>query len=108
MMNVSEIQQRFNQIEKTINQAAEMCLSDSSVPKDIKDWVEKIDSETDQVNAVLETQDENRIMQCVDDLEEMGDHAKDAIQRAPNVKESVRMAVLKVHRELSDLKHQLH
>lgn len=108
MMNVNEIQQRFNHIENTISQAAEMCLSDASVPKELKDWVEKMDMESDQVKQILQTKDEDRILQCVDDLEEIGDHAKDACQRASNVKDSVRQAVLLAHRELSDLKHQLH
>lgn len=108
MMNVNEIQQRFSQITQTINHAAEVCLSDSSVPKDLKDWVEKLDSEADQVNMILQTKDEARILQSVDDLEEIGDHARDVCRSAPNLKDAVRDAVMQAHRELSELKHQLH
>lgn len=108
MMNVSEIQQRFSQIEYAINLAAEVCLSDYGVPQDVKNWVEKFNSETDHVNMILETQDKARIRQSVSDMEEIGDRVNAACQRAPLVTESVRMAVLQAHRELAELKQQLH
>jgi len=56
----------------------------------------------------MESKDENRIRQWVDDLEQVGDRAEQACQRATKVDAKVKSAVTSVHAELSDLKKQLH
>ena len=52
--------------------------------------------------------DEDTVRRCVDDLEQPGDRAKDACQRADNVDDKLKSAVMQAHLELSDSKHQLH
>jgi hypothetical protein len=108
MMQANELQQRFDHIEQSIHQAARACELASGVPMDVKDCVQKMDQQTGQARQTLQSQDENRIMRCVDELEQMGDRAKDACERAGQVDRQLRDAVMQVHRELSDLKHQLH
>ena len=56
----------------------------------------------------MESKDENRMRQWIDDLEQTGDRAEQACQRATNVNAKVKSAVTSVHAELSDLKKQLH
>jgi hypothetical protein len=53
-------------------------------------------------------QDEQRIVQCVDDLEQLGDRAMAACRRADSVDPQLKTAVQQAHAELSSLKHQLH
>ena len=108
MMNTSDIKQRFTHIEKSVMQAEQACKSVAGVPKDLKDSIHKLGTETDLAKQVLQSQDETRIRKCVDQLEMVGDQARDACQRAANLDDSLKNAVMQVHRELSDLKLQLH
>jgi len=56
----------------------------------------------------MESQDEERIRQCVDQLEELSDEAEKAAERANNVDDQVKDAIMQAHSELSSLKQQLH
>jgi DNA-binding ferritin-like protein len=109
MMRANEIQQRLNHIESTIHQVAERCRSINTLPMDLKDSIQQLDQRAVQTHSMLErSQDENQMMQCVDDLEELGDRAKEACEHSSNVDRDLREAIMQAHRELSDLKHQLH
>lgn len=108
MMQVNEIKQRFNNIDRSIEQATKACQADTNVPQEVKDCVQQLDQQSDQFKQVLQSQDENRIRQSVDNLEQIGDRAEQALQRASNVNNQVKSAVTQVHQELSDLKQQLH
>ncbi|WP_019140629.1 hypothetical protein [Noviherbaspirillum massiliense] len=108
MLSPNEVQQRFSHVENTIHQAAQACQSASGVPMDLKDCIQQLDQKTTQAKSMMQSQDENQIRQCVDDLEQLGDRAKDACERAGNVQNDLKTAVMQAHRELSDLKHQLH
>lgn len=108
MLQENEIRQRFRNIEQTIHHAADACAHTSGVPMDLKDCIQQMDQRSSQAGEVMQSSDQDRMMQCVDELEEMGDRAKDACERAGNVNPELRDAVMQAHRELSDLKHQLH
>ncbi|HJV52998.1 MAG TPA: hypothetical protein VJ652_16135 [Noviherbaspirillum sp.] len=108
MLRANEIQQRFNQVENTIHHAVECCQSATSLPMDLKDSIQQLDQRAMQARSLIQSQDENQIRQCIDDLEELGDRAKDACESSGNVDGELRSAVMQAHRELSDLKHQLH
>lgn len=109
MMQANEVRQRFNQIEQTIHQATEACQRSDSVSGDLKKSIQQLDQRSEKAREELkQTEDENSIRQCVDELEELGDRAKSACESAGNVDEQLKNAVLQAHQELSDLKHQLH
>lgn len=108
MLQANEIKQRFTQVENSIHHAAQCCQSATGVPMDVKDSVQQLDQKTTQAKQMMQSQDENQIRQCIDDLEQLGDRAKDACEQAGNVDGELKSAVMQAHRELSDLKHQLH
>lgn len=108
MMRANEIQQRFSQVENTIHHAVECCQSATNLPMDLKDSIQQLDQRTMQARNMIQSQDENQIRQCIDDLEELGDRAKDACEHSPNLDGELKSAVMQAHRELSELKHQLH
>lgn len=109
MMQSTEIRNRFNHIEQTIHEAAQACQSATALPMDLKDCIQQMDQRSEQVrNIIQQSPDENRIRQCVDDLEQLGDRAKAACEQATNIDDTLRTAIMQAHRELSDLKHQLH
>ncbi len=108
MMQTNEIRQRFNNIEQTIHQAADACARAEGVPMDLKDCVQKMDQRSRQVKQEMQSADESRMTQCIDELEQMGDRARDACQSAGNVNPELRQAVTRMHDELSQLKRQMH
>jgi len=108
MMQSSEIQQRFNSIEQAIGQAAQTCFNEASTPPQLKDCIQKLDRQSSMAREVIQSQDESRIRQCVDDMEMLGDEAKRVCKTDAHVTPRVKEAVIKVHDALSALKHQLH
>lgn len=108
MMQINEIQQRFNNVERVIDQMTQACRSDTNMPQDLRDCVQQLDQETDRTKQVLQSQDQKRIVECVDNLEQLSDRTEQAVERASNLDDNIRNAVMQAHRELSSLKHQLH
>lgn len=108
MLQSSEIQSRFTSIQQAIGRASQTLQSDPGTPPQLRDCIQKLDRESSKAQQVIQSQDENRIRQCVDDLEQLGDEAKAVCRSQASVTPQVAEAVRKVHDELSDLKHQLH
>jgi HPt (histidine-containing phosphotransfer) domain-containing protein len=107
MLQAREIQQRFTQIQQTIQQAEQACRS-GDAPDDLKNCIEKMARESQQASQVMQSQDQQRMVECVDNLESMGDEAKRLSRSAAQMSPQLESAVTKVHSELSNLKHQLH
>ena len=107
MLQAREIQQRFSHIQQTINEAEQACRS-GDAPDDLKNCIEKMARESQQASQVMQSNDQQRMVECVDSLESMGDEAKRISRSAPVMSPQVESAVTKVHAELSNLKHQLH
>lgn len=108
MLQASEIQKRFTHLEQTINQASQACHADMTLPKDLMNWVDELDKECRSAKKIMASRDEDRIRQCVDDLERIGDRAERACEGSSSVDAKVKSAVATMHTELSDLKKQLH
>jgi hypothetical protein len=75
----------------------------------LKNSIQKLDQRSSQVREELQqAQNEDKVIQCVDELEELGDNAKAACEKGGNVDQQLKQAVMQAHEELSNLKHQLH
>lgn len=107
MLQPSQIQQRFSQVQQVINQAEEVCRNDQSVPSEIRDCIQKLAHETDRAQSVMQSNDQSDIIRCIDDLEAIGDEAK-RVCTSTRPSPQVQSVVVRVHDELSNLKHQLH
>ncbi len=109
-MRADEVRQRFNQIEQTIHQASQACeRAGAGVPMDLKNSIQQLDQQSSQARQQLQSaEDEQSIIQCVDQLEELGDRAKAACEKGGNVDQQLKQAVMQAHEELRQLKHQLH
>ena len=108
MLQANEIQQRFSSIEQAIGQATQACQSASNAPPQLKDCIDRLGRQSGAARQVLQSSDQQRIVQCVDDLEMIGDEAKRVCRTQGQVEPRLQEAVTRVHDELSDLKHQLH
>ncbi len=110
MMQADEVRQRFSQIEQTIRQASQACeRAGTGVPMDLKNCIQQLDSQSSQARQQLQQAgDQQSIIDCVDQLEELGDQAKAACENQTGVDQQLKNAVMQAHQELSQLKHQLH
>ncbi|WP_087739623.1 hypothetical protein [Paraburkholderia piptadeniae] len=108
MLQASEIQKRFTHLQQTVSDASRTCHADKTIPADLMNWMDELDKECKSAKKIMSTNDEDRIRQCVDDLERIGDRAERACQKAGSLDTRVKDAVSSMHSELSDLKRQLH
>ena len=108
MLQASEIQTRFTHLQQTVSEASRMCHGDATLPKDLMTWMDELDKECKSATKAVSSKDEDRIRQCVDDLERIGDRAERACQQAGGLDAKIKDAVTSMHSELSDLKRQLH
>lgn len=108
MLQANEIQQRISHIQQTIDQAEQACRSSADTPPELKACIQKLAQESKQADQVIKSNDQARIIECVDRLEDMGDDAKRISRSEAHISPQVETAVTKVHAELSDLKHKLH
>lgn len=108
MMQAKDIQQRFTRVEQAIGQAARTCSNEQGVSPKLKHAIEELDRQCHQAETMIQSQDEMRIRQCVDDLESLGDEAKRACSQDMGAPRELKEAVTRAHDELSNLKHQLH
>jgi phosphate uptake regulator len=108
MLQASEIQKRFTHLQQTVSEASRTCHADSAAPNDLMNWMDELEKECQSAMKVMATSDEERMRQCIEDLERIGDRAERACEQANSVTESTRDAITSMHSELSDLKRQLH
>lgn len=108
MLQANEIQQRFTHIQQTIKEAEQACQQSQDAPNEIRDVIEKLSRQSQQAQSVVQGSDQQRTVQCIDDLESIGDEAKRVSRSLPQMPAHLEAAVTRVHAELSDLKHQLH
>jgi len=95
--------------QQCVQQATQACQSDQSAPQELKDSVRELGDQSRQAHEFMQRdQDEASLRQCIDDLEESSDRAKQACESAGNVSPKVKEAVQRAHQTISQLKHQLH
>lgn len=108
MLQPADIKQRFSHVQQVIHQAEEVVRNDQSVPSEIRDCIQKIAHESDATEkVVMNSNDQSDIVHRIDDLEQLSDEAK-RICRTAQPSPQVQSVVMRVHDELSNLKHQLH
>lgn len=108
MLQANEIQQRFTQIQQTIRDAEQVCRSQQDAPNEIRDCIDKLSRESQQAQGMMQGNDQQQMVQCVDKLESISDEAKRVSRSNPQMAQPLQAAVMRVHDELSNLKHQLH
>lgn len=108
MLQQSEIKQRFDHLQQTINEAEQECRSSGDTPSEVRNCIEKLARESRGAQAVIQSNDPQRITECVDNLEAMGDEAKRLTRTSAQMPAHLEAMVTRVHSELSDFKHHMH
>ena len=108
MLQTNEIEQRFQHLQQTIDEAKRACASSQDTPREIRQCIDKLSQQWQQAQPVIASHDQNRIIDCVDQLEDVGDEAKRLSRSLPQMPAHLEAMVTRVHAELSDFKHKLH
>jgi methyl-accepting chemotaxis protein len=108
MLQANEIQQRITHIQQTIGEAEQACMSAADTSPELKACIQKMADEAKQVETIIASNDQARIVQCVDGLEDMGDEARRMSRSDAHMSPQLETAITRVHAELSELKHKLH
>jgi hypothetical protein len=104
-VEANRIKQELQQVEQIIGRALQAVKNNDEVPQDLKDCVQELSR---QAQKAKQTEDETDLTQCVEEMEAASDRARDAAERAGDLDSQAKTAVLQVHQQLSNLKHQLH
>jgi hypothetical protein len=77
----------------------QLCQITKDVPDDLRDCIGKLHRESDRIKEIRQQEDnDNRVRQCIDHLEKLGEHALHVCQQAGNtVDEQVQKAVRQAH-----------
>jgi predicted translin family RNA/ssDNA-binding protein len=108
MLQQSEIEQRYRHLQQTIGEAEQACRATQDAPNEVRDCIEKLARESRQAQDVMQSKDQQRITQCVDNLEAMGDEVKRLSRSSSSMPAHLESVVTRVHSELSEFKHKLH
>jgi ABC-type transporter Mla subunit MlaD len=108
-MEIGQLKQQLSQLDQIINRAAQAIKEDKAVPKELKDCVHELGTQSKQVQQTLkQALDAETLMQCIDELEETSDRADRACDNARNVGAQTKAAIHLAHQQLAELKEQLH
>lgn len=109
-MQPNQVKEHFGSVDQRIDSVTQLCQTSTDVPEQLRECLRELSRESDQALQMLATEhNDNRIVQCIDRLEKLGDRAWHACAQAGNtVDEQVKAAVKEAHDALSDLKHRLH
>jgi hypothetical protein len=107
-MQASQVKEYFPSIKQRIDNAAQLCQITTGVPDNVRNRLGELDREADEAARIFEQErNENRIRQCVDRLEKLGDHVVNACSSV-KLDEQVENAIQEAHDAISNLKHRLH
>lgn len=108
MLAASDIQQRFTSIRNTIGEAEQACQSAGDTSPELREQLQKLSSEAASADPIMGGDQQERIVECIDRLEDMGDEVKRLSRSDQHMTPTLESAVTRVHAELSKLKHELH
>lgn len=108
-MQPSQVKDFFPSVEQSIDNAAELCQITSDVPDDVRECLSELERESDRAKRILENEDnDNRIIECIDRLEKLGDRAIQACREAGDtIDPQVGNATQLAHDAIADMKRRM-
>ena len=108
-MQMNQVQDKFTRAERCIEQASMACQSAAGVLESLRNCLSDLDRQVHDSEALIrQAQSDSEVRECIDTLEELGDRAMQECRSASGVDSQLKDAVKAAHKELSELKRQLH
>ena len=71
-MQMNQVKERLGRVEQCASEAMQACQSSSHVPQELQSCLSELDRRSHEAMQMMQgSQDEQRIVQCVDDLERL-------------------------------------
>ena len=107
-MTLEQIKTGFAQLVPGINQAAEVCESDASAPREVtqrvRDFVQRFEQGRTWIQHSV---DEQAIRRCIDELEAQSARARQACERSA-ASGDLKNALAIAHEQIAELQRRIH
>jgi hypothetical protein len=108
MLQEQEIRRRLSSIQLAVGQAAQALSAERNLPGELRDYIQKLDRQSDSITEVLALRDPARIVKLIDDMELLGARARRVCASGLPLTPQMKAAVNHMHNELADFKSHLH
>ena len=108
MTHYIEIKQRFRSIERDMEEAEAIGDANKKLPKQLKDCVTEWKQQAVCAKIILESNDENRILLYVKNMEEIGERAKATLRDVAAIDNQIQEPLYHAQNEIVGIKKILH
>jgi len=107
-MGEQEIRSRLSSLQLAVGQAAQALSAERNLPGELRDYIQKLDRQSDRITEILAMRDRSRIVKLINDMEILGARARRVCTSGLPLSGQMKSAVNHMHNELIDFKHHLH
>lgn len=107
-MGEQEIRSRISSIQLAVGQAAQALSAERNLPGELRDYIQKLDRQSDRIAEILALRDRARIVKLIADMELLGSRARRVCGSGLPLSAQMKSAVSRMHNELIDFKLHLH
>ncbi|WBS04301.1 hypothetical protein OU994_08490 [Pseudoduganella sp. SL102] len=107
-MGEQEIRSRISSIQLVIGQAAQALSAERNLPGELRDYIQKLDRQSDRIAEIAALRDRARIVKLIADMELLGSRARRVCGSGLPLSAQMKSAVSRMHNELIDFKLHLH
>lgn len=108
MLGENEIRRRLSSIQLAVGHAAQALSAERNLPGELRDYIQKLDRQSDRITEILALHDPQRIVKLIDDMELLGSRASRVCGSGLPLSGQMKSAVHRMHNELIDFKQRLH
>ena len=107
-MGEQEIRSRLDSIRLAVGQAAQALSAERHLPGELRDYIQKLDRQSDRIADILALRDPARIARLIDDMEILGARARRVCSSGLPLSGQMKSAVNHMHNALVEFKQHLH
>lgn len=106
-MGEQEIRSRLSSIQLAVGHAAQALSAERNLPGELRDYIQKLDRQSDRIGELLALRDSARIARLILDMELLGARARRVCTSGLPLSGQMKSAVNHMHNELIDFKLHL-
>ncbi|TWI65344.1 hypothetical protein IP91_02752 [Pseudoduganella lurida] len=108
MLGEQELRSRLSSLQLAVGHAAQALSAERNMPGELRDYIQKLDRQSDRITEILALRDRARIVKLIDDMELLGARARRVCTSGLPLSGQMKSAVNHMHNELIEFKQQLH
>ncbi|GGC04188.1 hypothetical protein [Pseudoduganella buxea] len=108
MLAEQEIRSRLSSLQLAVGHAAQALSAERNLPGELRDYIQKLDRQSDRITEILALREPRRIVKLIEDMEVLGARARRVCSSGLPLSGQMKSAVNHLHNELIDFKQKLH